>query len=206
MILRSISIICVFIYASVIHAEPLPGIDPYDAHLDKKLKKALLAKGENYKPRTKHLSDKGQAHYTNRLILEDSPYLTQHAHNPVNWFPWGDKTLKVNVQLADNWHINAHQSKVDDIIPTSIYIDTDYPAFRIDNITYPEPINRKFSFLNTILKVYEGDVTLRGLLNVNKNAKNTAHGNALVPVVIQFQACNDQICLAPEKLTFRVAQ
>ena len=24
----------------------------------------------------------------NRLIHEKSPYLLQHAHNPVNWFPW----------------------------------------------------------------------------------------------------------------------
>jgi uncharacterized protein YyaL (SSP411 family) len=118
----------------------------------------------------------------------------------------GDKILKVNVQIADNWHINAHQSKVEDIIPTSVYIDADTPAFRIDNITYPESINRKFSFLNTTLEVYEGDITLRGLINANRNAENTAHENALVPVVIQFQACNDQICLAPEKLTLRVAQ
>jgi uncharacterized protein len=29
--------------------------------------------------------------YTNDLIHESSPYLLQHAHNPVNWFPWGDK-------------------------------------------------------------------------------------------------------------------
>ena len=27
--------------------------------------------------------------YTNRLILQDSPYLMQHAHNPVVWYPWG---------------------------------------------------------------------------------------------------------------------
>ena len=33
-----------------------------------------------------------QAH-TNALIHETSPYLLQHAHNPVNWFPWGDETL-----------------------------------------------------------------------------------------------------------------
>ena len=29
--------------------------------------------------------------YTNDLINETSPYLLQHAHNPVNWMPWGDK-------------------------------------------------------------------------------------------------------------------
>jgi uncharacterized protein len=28
---------------------------------------------------------------TNRLIHESSPYLLQHAHNPVDWFPWGDE-------------------------------------------------------------------------------------------------------------------
>lgn len=28
--------------------------------------------------------------YTNRLIHEKSPYLLQHAHNPVDWVPWGD--------------------------------------------------------------------------------------------------------------------
>ena len=31
--------------------------------------------------------------HTNRLINETSPYLLQHAHNPVDWFPWGDEAL-----------------------------------------------------------------------------------------------------------------
>jgi uncharacterized protein YyaL (SSP411 family) len=31
--------------------------------------------------------------HTNHLILESSPYLLQHAHNPVNWYPWSDKAL-----------------------------------------------------------------------------------------------------------------
>ena len=30
-----------------------------------------------------------QHKYTNQLIHESSPYLLQHAHNPVNWYPWG---------------------------------------------------------------------------------------------------------------------
>jgi len=32
--------------------------------------------------------------YTNDLIHESSPYLLQHAHNPVSWYPWGDKALQ----------------------------------------------------------------------------------------------------------------
>jgi len=33
--------------------------------------------------------------YTNELIKEKSPYLLQHAHNPVNWYPWGDKPFQI---------------------------------------------------------------------------------------------------------------
>jgi len=31
--------------------------------------------------------------YTNKLINETSPYLLQHAHNPVEWYPWGEEAL-----------------------------------------------------------------------------------------------------------------
>ncbi|MCB1212782.1 MAG: thioredoxin domain-containing protein, partial [Chlamydiia bacterium] len=32
--------------------------------------------------------------FTNRLIKEKSPYLLQHAHNPVDWYPWGEEAFK----------------------------------------------------------------------------------------------------------------
>ena len=32
--------------------------------------------------------------YTNRLIQESSPYLQQHAHNPVGWYPWGNEAFE----------------------------------------------------------------------------------------------------------------
>jgi hypothetical protein len=32
--------------------------------------------------------------HTNRLINETSPYLVQHAHNPVDWYPWGEEALE----------------------------------------------------------------------------------------------------------------
>src|SRR5260370_13847647 len=31
--------------------------------------------------------------YTNHLINEKSPYLLQHAHNPVEWYPWGEEAF-----------------------------------------------------------------------------------------------------------------
>ncbi|CAI7794163.1 unnamed protein product [Closterium sp. NIES-53] len=36
----------------------------------------------------------GKTHkYTNRLEKEQSPYLLQHAHNPVDWYPWGEEAF-----------------------------------------------------------------------------------------------------------------
>ena len=35
-----------------------------------------------------------EGHEANRLINEKSPYLLQHAFNPVNWYPWGEEAFK----------------------------------------------------------------------------------------------------------------
>src|SRR6266849_1162958 len=43
-------------------------------------------------PTKEFLSLTEHAH-TNRLINETSPYLLQHAHNPVDWFPWGEEAF-----------------------------------------------------------------------------------------------------------------
>jgi uncharacterized protein YyaL (SSP411 family) len=34
-----------------------------------------------------------ESQYTNHLINEKSPYLLQHAHNPVDWYPWGEEAF-----------------------------------------------------------------------------------------------------------------
>ena len=34
-----------------------------------------------------------QHKFTNRLINETSPYLLQHAHNPVDWYAWGNEAF-----------------------------------------------------------------------------------------------------------------
>ncbi len=39
-----------------------------------------------------------KAKYTNRLIYEKSPYLLQHAHNPVDWYPWGEEAFEASIR------------------------------------------------------------------------------------------------------------
>ncbi len=66
---------------------------PHSPELQQRLQQSLTAKGASYKPRTEHLQADGKPVYLNRLILEDSPYLIQHAHNPVDWYSWGDEAF-----------------------------------------------------------------------------------------------------------------
>lgn len=65
---------------------------------------------------------------TNRLISESSPYLQQHAYNPVNWYPWGleafekakqeDKLLLISIGYsACHWcHVMEHESFEDSTV------------------------------------------------------------------------------------------
>jgi uncharacterized protein YyaL (SSP411 family) len=64
-----------------------------DPALAAELEAAYAARGPEYRPRTGLVDAEGRALYVNRLVLEASPYLLQHAHNPVDWRAWGPEAL-----------------------------------------------------------------------------------------------------------------
>jgi hypothetical protein len=76
-----------------------PGGVAFGSELVSALKNALDTKPAEYVARTHHLNDDGSPKYTNRLILETSPYLLQHAHNPVNWNAWGEEAFATAREL-----------------------------------------------------------------------------------------------------------
>jgi len=65
-----------------------PGAPPRPAELTQGLSDAAARR--QGPARTRHLDEGGGPRFVNRLALESSPYLLQHAHNPVDWRPWGD--------------------------------------------------------------------------------------------------------------------
>lgn len=69
-----------------------------DSQLSINLTAAYRQLGDEYKPRTEHFLENGDPKYINRLIQEASPYLRQHAHNPVNWYPWGEEAFAAAVE------------------------------------------------------------------------------------------------------------
>ena len=116
--------------------------------LKKILREALAAKSNDYKPRTRHLTENGTPIYINRLILEGSPYLLQHAHNPVNWYTWGDEPFETARKLGlpvllsigystCHWcHVMEEESFEDEEIAQ--YLNKNYIAIKVDREEHPE--------------------------------------------------------------------
>lgn len=86
--------------------------------------------------------------HTNELIHETSPYLLQHAHNPVDWYPWGDKALKkaqkenkliiVSVGYAAcHWcHVMEHESFEDSTVAN--LMNKYYVSIKVDREERPD--------------------------------------------------------------------
>jgi uncharacterized protein YyaL (SSP411 family) len=126
----------------------LPGAEQFDAALLKKFEKMREFRGKDYQPRTKHLRPDGWANYTNRLFLESSPYLNQHAHNPVNWYPWGNEAFETARKLnrpvllsvgysTCHWcHVMEEESYEDEEIAR--YLNRNYIAIKVDREERPD--------------------------------------------------------------------
>ncbi len=129
---------------------PPPGAPAYDDALAAKLAAALAAKGPSYVPRTHHLVGPGKTRpkYTNRLILEPSPYLLQHAHNPVDWRPWGDEAfaeakrlnrpvfLSVGSSTCHWCHVMEAESFEDEEIAS--FMNAHYICIKVDREERPD--------------------------------------------------------------------
>jgi uncharacterized protein YyaL (SSP411 family) len=84
----------------------------------------------------------------NRLDRERSPYLLQHAHNPVDWFPWGDEAfakaraedkpifLSVGYSTCHWCHVMAHESFADAEIARAL--NEHFVSIKVDREERPD--------------------------------------------------------------------
>src|SRR3982750_403519 len=73
-------------------------------------------------------SASARSEHTNRLAKEKSPYLLQHAHNPVDWYPWGEEAfakarkenkpifLSVGYSTCHWWHVMEREAFSDESV------------------------------------------------------------------------------------------
>lgn len=111
-------------------------------------------------------------------------------------------TLDVPVALSiePGWHVNANPPAEPEMIPTTIAIAA-APGFHAGATRYPAGTRRKLAFADEELLVYDGDVTAHVPLVLDAGAtpgSHTLHGT------LRYQACNDQLCLAPVAVPFEV--
>jgi uncharacterized protein YyaL (SSP411 family) len=88
------------------------------------------------------------SNYTNALIHSSSPYLLQHAHNPVNWYPWGkealekalaeDKPLLISIGYsACHWcHVMEHECFEDEA--TAQLMNDYFVCIKVDREERPD--------------------------------------------------------------------
>lgn len=129
-------------------SEAMPGAPAFPNALRAQLAKTLNAKSADYVPRTRNLGPSGAPLYTNRLLLETSPYLQQHAHNPVNWFPWGDEAFETARELGRpvlvsigystcHWcHVMEEESFEDPVVAE--YLNANFIAVKVDREVRPD--------------------------------------------------------------------
>lgn len=86
--------------------------------------------------------------YHNQLVTEKSPYLLQHAHNPVNWYPWGDEAfeiaqkenkpifLSIGYSTCHWCHVMARESFED--VDVAALLNDHYVSVKVDREERPD--------------------------------------------------------------------
>jgi uncharacterized protein YyaL (SSP411 family) len=125
-----------------------PGAEVFSPELQAELTAALEGRRTDYRPRTRHLRSDGSPRYANRLLLESSPYLQQHAHNPVNWYPWGAEAFATAERLGRpillsvgystcHWcHVMEEESFEDEEI--AAFLNANYIPIKVDREERPD--------------------------------------------------------------------
>ena len=115
------------------------------------------------KPR--HLNADGTPQYVNRLLGQTSPYLLQHAHNPVDWYPWGAEALDraraegkpIHLSIgysACHWcHVLAEESFEDEA--TAQLLNQHFVNIKVDREERPD-LDRIYQVAQQLLTQHAG--------------------------------------------------
>ena len=112
-------------------------------------------------------------------------------------YPGTEFKLAVEAEVAESWHINSDKPYDEYLIPTSLMI-VDNQNFKLIKVAYPKPQDFKFSFSESPLSVWEGQVYFGALVQVDSSA---VPGVYSLIIELEYQACNDMSCQAPTAVT-----
>jgi uncharacterized protein YyaL (SSP411 family) len=111
--------------------------------------------------------------------------------------PRGGKCpVAIQLNIANNWHINANPASPENLIPTEIKLTSPHKV-RMTRVKYPEHHEFRQSGTDDVLHVYDGKVTIFVLLEIEPDETSP---EAELNFELRYQACSGETCLPPDKL------
>jgi uncharacterized protein YyaL (SSP411 family) len=119
------------------------------------------------------------AKQTNKLIDEDSPYLLQHAHNPVNWYPWGEEAfakakkenklifLSIGYSTCHWCHVMERESFENESVAK--ILNENFISIKVDREEYPH-IDRYYQDIYVLMNRQGGGWPLTIVMTPDKRA------------------------------------
>ena len=111
-------------------------------------------------------------------------------------YPGGEFKIAIESEITESWHINSNKPKDDFLIPTTISLG-DTTSFKLIKKAYPEAHDYKLDFSEIPLSVWEGKIYIGAIV---KTDPQLLPGDYELIVEMEYQACNNQSCLAPTKV------
>ena len=98
-------------------------------------------------------------------------------------------------KVSDTWHINSNKPNDDFLIPTTVELQ--HNDFKLENVVYPKVKEYQFGFSDKPVAVYEGEITIAGIIKIPEDAQINSY---IIPIVFTYQACNDVTCMPPNSI------
>lgn len=141
------------------------------------------------------------------LVFSGLASLAQAQLNPITWTfsakKINDNTyeLQMKATIQTNWHLYSQTQPEDAVAMPTTFVLNPNPLFTLDGKI--KEIGKMEKYTDKVLKVsanqYSNTVTFTQVIKLKGKAKTSVTGT------VEYQTCDDQKCLPPKKVNFKVA-
>lgn len=141
------------------------------------------------------------------LVFIGLASLAQAQLNPITWTFTAKKIsdntyeLQMKATIQTNWHLYSQTQPEDAVAMPTTFVLNPNPLFTLEGKI--KEVGKMEKYTDKVLKVsanqYSNTVTFTQLIKLKGKAKTSVTGT------VEYQTCDDQKCLPPKKVNFKVA-